>query len=171
MEKGVPWMRFRVCSSWMLFYPSESIRTIRDREPRTSTSTCTQLLRSESIFARVWCWFTSAETVGIIRNREPRTSTSTFTQLLSSEMECDTFGWRVALHIHRNHRCIKDGRPRRPSRLSHSSWALMYHDLVYVHRNRRFVRDGSQGRPPRLSHSSWALNPSWLSVALPPQKP
>ena len=60
---------------------SETVRTIRDGEPRTSTSTFTQL------------WVTLASSVLLYvhkdhkanKDREPRTATSTFTQLLRSE--------------------------------------------------------------------------------------
>ena len=62
----------------MLFYVS--VRTVRDEEPRATTSTFTQLLNSE-----VQCCFTSTETVRTIRDGEPRTATSTFAQLLGSE--------------------------------------------------------------------------------------
>ena len=34
-------------------------------------------------------------------------------------------GW-VLLYVHRNRRLFRDGRPGRPPRLSHSSWALTY---------------------------------------------
>ena len=61
---------------------TETVWTVRDREPRTSTSTFTQLLRSGIRW--VQCWFTFTETVRTVRDGEPRTSTSTFTQLLSS---------------------------------------------------------------------------------------
>ena len=62
---------------------TETIRTIMDGEPRTATSTFTQILRSEII----QCCFASTETVRTIRDGEPRTATSTFTQLLSSDTE------------------------------------------------------------------------------------
>ena len=51
-----------------------------DGEPRTATSTFTQLLSSD----QVQCCFTSTETVRTIRDGEPRTFTSTFAQFLSS---------------------------------------------------------------------------------------
>ena len=62
---------------WVLF-----MRTIRDGESRTFTSTFTQLL---SCMAWVQCCFTSTETIRTIRDGESRTFTSTFTQLLSCE--------------------------------------------------------------------------------------
>ena len=61
------------------FTSTEIIRTIRDGEPRTATSTSTQLCREQ-----VQCCFTSTETIRTISDGEPRTATSTFTQLLSS---------------------------------------------------------------------------------------
>ena len=62
---------------------TETIRTIRDGEPRTSTSNFTQLLSSDS-FTLVQCSFTSTKTIRTIRDGEPRAASSTFTQLLSS---------------------------------------------------------------------------------------
>ena len=65
---------------------AETIRTIRDGEPRSATSTFTQLLGSVSLFrVQVQCCFMSTETERTIRDGEPRTATSTFTQLLRSE--------------------------------------------------------------------------------------
>ena len=61
------------------FTSTETLRTIRDGEPRTATSTFTQLL--SSFF---WCWFKSKETIRTIRDGEPRTATSSFTLFLSS---------------------------------------------------------------------------------------
>ena len=86
-------------SSVQCFFTStaETIRTIRDREPRTSTSTFTQLLSSVS----VQCCFTSTETIRTFRDGEPRTVTSTFTQLLSSEGT--TISSRL-LYVHRDHK-------------------------------------------------------------------
>ena len=58
---------------------TETIRLIRDGEPRTATSTFTQLLSSD-----VQCRFTSTETIRLIRDGEPGMAISTFTQLLNS---------------------------------------------------------------------------------------
>ena len=63
---------------------TETIRTIRDGEPRTATSTFTQLLSSAFGLVQVQCCVTSTETIRNIMDRKPRTATSTFTQLLSS---------------------------------------------------------------------------------------
>ena len=70
------------------------MRTTSDGEPRTATSTFTQLLSSECqqnnaalyifFLPRVQCCFTSTETIRLIRDGEPSTATSTFTQLLIS---------------------------------------------------------------------------------------
>ena len=58
------------------------IRTVRDREPRASTSTFTlQLPCSEHV---VQCCFMSTETIRTVRDGKSRTSSSTFTQFLSS---------------------------------------------------------------------------------------
>ena len=56
------------------FTSTETVRTIRDGEPRTSTSTFTQLLNS-LVDVQVQCCFTSAETVRTIRDGKPRTAT------------------------------------------------------------------------------------------------
>ena len=59
--------------------------TIGDGEPRTATSTFTQLLSSDTC-----CVFefsvalTPTETIRTIRDGKPRTATSTFTQFLGS---------------------------------------------------------------------------------------
>ena len=58
------------------FTSTETVQTVRDGEPRTATSTSTQLLSSAT--QRVQCCFTSTETVRTIRGGEPRTTTSTF---------------------------------------------------------------------------------------------
>ena len=73
------------------FTSTETIRTIRIGEPRTSTSTFTQLLISDC-----QCSFTSTET---IRDGEPRTATSTFTQLLSSVTGSSS---SMLLYVHRD---------------------------------------------------------------------
>ena len=62
------------------------VRTTRDWEPRTATSTFTQLLSSVDK-VQVQCCFTSTETIRTIRYREPRTAISTFTQLLHGSAE------------------------------------------------------------------------------------
>ena len=56
------------------------LRLIRDGKPRTTTSTFTYLLSSESI--SVHCCFTSTGTIRTIRDGEGGTATSTFTQLM-----------------------------------------------------------------------------------------
>ena len=90
------------------FTSIETVRTIRDREPRMATSTFTQLLSS---VVRVQCCFTSTETVRTVsvRDREPRTATTTFTQLLSSVVRvqcCFTSTETV--------RTVRDGEPQTP---------------------------------------------------------
>ena len=71
------------------FTSTETIRTIRDGEPRTATSTFTQLLSSD--IEQVQCCLTSTETVGTIRDGKPRTTTSTFSQPLSSGVDYNFF--------------------------------------------------------------------------------
>ena len=66
------------------FMSTETVQAIRDGEPRTSTSTFTQLLSSVYQLLVQYC-FMSTETVQAIRDGEPRTATSTFTQLLNSD--------------------------------------------------------------------------------------
>ena len=69
----------------------ETVRTIRDGEPRTATLTFTQLLSSVvDYFFFFKCCFTSTETIRTVRDRESRTATSTFTQLLAY---CNAVFW------------------------------------------------------------------------------
>ena len=79
------------------FTSTETVRTIRNGERGTSTSTFTQLVSSDTL-VRLYC-FTSTEIIRLIRDGEPRTATSTFTQLLSS----DTL---VFDHLSLNRLCI-----------------------------------------------------------------
>ena len=70
----------------MLLWSREITRNITGEEPRTATSTFTQLLSSE-------CVCSSSVLLDVHRDhktvwdREPRTATLTFTQLLSSELK------------------------------------------------------------------------------------
>ena len=52
------------CCCWVLLYVHRNRRFIRDGEPRTATSTFTQLLSPESQLVR--CCFTFTETVGLL---------------------------------------------------------------------------------------------------------
>ena len=61
------------------FTSTETVRTIRDGELGTTTSTFTQLLGSD--LSEVQCCLTSTETIRTIREWDPRTAASTFTQL------------------------------------------------------------------------------------------
>ena len=79
------------------FTSIETVRTIRNGERGSSTSTFTQLVSSDTL-VRLRC-FTSTEIIRLIRDGEPRTATSTFTQLLSS----DTL---VFDHLSLNRLCI-----------------------------------------------------------------
>ena len=65
--------KFKCC-----FTSTETIRTVRDGEPRTSTLTFTQLLSSE-LSSSVQCCFTSIVTIRTVRDEEPMVATSTFT--------------------------------------------------------------------------------------------
>ena len=95
------------------FTSTGTMRIIRDGEPRTATSTFTQLLNyvgslfnvalrpqepqgllwtrgpglthTQLLRVAVQCCFTSTETIRVIRDGELRTATSTFTPLLTSE--------------------------------------------------------------------------------------
>ena len=74
------------------FTSTETVQTFRDGDPKTATSSFTQLLCSvQSPFTSVQCCFTFTETIRTVRDGEPRTATSTFTQLLSSLWS--TKGW------------------------------------------------------------------------------
>ena len=105
---------------------TETIRSIRGGEPRTTTSTFTQLLTSDAMF--VQCCFTSTETtLRSIRGGEPRTSTSTFTQLLTSDamfVQCCFTSTETTL------RSIRGGEPR----TSTSTFTqLLSSDLISQH--------------------------------------
>ena len=63
------------------FTSTETVRTIRDWEPRATISHSSWVLG----VLIVECCFTSTETLRTNRDREPRTATSTFTQLLNSD--------------------------------------------------------------------------------------
>ena len=69
-----------LCS--VILTSTETIRTVRDGDPRTAISIFTQLLSGSVILCSVI--LTSTETIRTIRDGKPRTATSTFTQLLSS---------------------------------------------------------------------------------------
>ena len=83
---------------------TETVRTVRDGEPRTATPTLTQLLNSGD---RVQCCLTSTETVRTVRDGEPRTATLTLTQLLNSgdRVQC-------CLTSSETVRTVRDGEPR-----------------------------------------------------------
>ena len=84
-------------TSWHVEYcftSTDTVRTVRDGEPMTSTSTFTQLLSSEmNTFNRSVLLYASTETVPTVRDGEPRTATSTFTQPLGSEMNTFAHLW------------------------------------------------------------------------------
>ena len=61
---------------------TETVQTVRDGEPRTSTSTFTHLQSSDPQWFSVALLVQSVRTIG---DEEPRTATSTSTQLLSSD--------------------------------------------------------------------------------------
>ena len=88
---------------------TETVRTIRDGEPRTSASFFTQLPSSNicGCFAVSW-YFLSTEAIKLIRDGEPRTSTSTFTQLMSSEM-CGSFSVSLCFTSTETARLIREG--------------------------------------------------------------
>ena len=73
---------------------TETVRTLRDGEPRTATSTFTQLLSSTDV--QVQCCFTSTETKRTIRDGSPGTAISIFTRLPSVYL-CSTAATRVGL--------------------------------------------------------------------------
>ena len=87
---------------------AETIRTVKDGEPRTSTSIFTQLLSSVTDCS-------SSVLLYVLRDHkdclggEPRTSTSIFTQLLSSVTDCSN---SVLLYVLRDHKDCWGGEPR-----------------------------------------------------------
>ena len=97
-----------LCSVQCCFTSTETIRLVRDGEPRTATSTVTRLL-SFDVWCSVQCCFTSTETIRLIRDGEPRTATSTFTRLLSFEVWCSV---QCCFTSTETIRIIRDGEPR-----------------------------------------------------------
>ena len=141
---------------------TETVRTIRDGEPRAATSTLTQLLSSE-VRLLLQCRFTSTD-----RDGEPRTATSTFSpgrppRLSAQDGHLD-FQPRTATSTFSPGRpprlSAQDGHldfqprtatstfsPGRPPRLSAQDGHLDFQP-------RTATSTFSPGRPPRLSHSS-----------------
>ena len=82
-------------SNQLLYASTETIRTIKDGEPRTATSTFTQLLSSDSVSFKVASVMstdrTGTETTRTVRDREPRTPPqSTFAQPGTPELWTDS---------------------------------------------------------------------------------
>ena len=110
------------------------------REPRTATSTFTQL---QIVVLGVLLYVHRNRR--LIRDGRPRTATSTFTQL-----QIVVLG--VLLYVHRNRRLIRDGSQGRPPRLSHSScapckqqrWPLLTHADGYKMFRWNSLRNGAQ---------------------------
>ena len=75
-HSGLVWLTVQCC-----FTSTEIIRTVRDGEPRTATSTVTQLLSSDTSCSVLLYVHRAIRTV---RDREPRMVTTTSTQLLGS---------------------------------------------------------------------------------------
>ena len=129
------------------FMSTETLRTVRDGEPRKATSTFTQLL------SLVQCCFMSTETTKTVRDGDSRKATSTFTQLLSL-VQCCFMSTETT-------KTVRDGEPGWPPRLSHSSCALclslstVFKFSVALRPQRPYglLGTGSPGWPPRLSHT------------------
>ena len=84
-------------SQWIhLVLRPQTVRTVRDWDPGTSTSTFTQLPSSVSQWRT-----TSTETVRTTTHGEPRTATSTFTQLLRSFSQWPGSCWML-FYVHRD---------------------------------------------------------------------
>ena len=69
--------------------------------------------------------FTSTETVGLLGTEAQDGHLDFHTAPELSHTPVDFVVVEVLLYVHRNCRCIKDGSPGRPPRLSHSSRALV----------------------------------------------
>ena len=83
--RELPHVQIQCC-----FTSTENIRTIRDREIRTATSTFTLLLSSECFYCSMFLYVQRDHTDS--ESRELRTTTSTFTQLLTSDcIVCSPF--------------------------------------------------------------------------------
>ena len=143
---------------------SKTIRTVMDGEPRTATSTFTQLPTSaENTF--LFFFFCVAwrpqRLYGLLWTGEPRTATSTFTQLPTSAENTFLFFFCVAWRPQRTIRTIMDGEPRMATstftQLPTSAENTFLFFFCVAWRPQRLyglLWTGSPGRPPRLSHSS-----------------
>ena len=148
--------------------------TIGDGEPRTPTSTFTEVL---NVFK---CCFTSTETISAIRHGEPRTATSTFTQLL-------TLRWPVSLRqclllpvmrgvIGRNVSAHMKVLKRISFVLIRPTPALIRIRVQYYTPSTEtagIIRDGeSRTATSTFTHLLNSMRAvDWLNVALRPQKP
>ena len=115
------------------FTSTETVRTIRDGEPRAATSTFTQFLGSDD---RSFC-VGPLETRGTFRDGEPRTATSIFTQLLCSVFVAVVFlcflQVQCCLRPRRPYGLLGTGTPGRPPRLTHSFWAQAWFKAISNH--------------------------------------
>ena len=100
------------------FTSTETIKTIRDGEPRTVTSTFTQLLSHDS-----WWWSVALrpQKLGLFGTGAQDVHLDFHT---APELCMGRGLVEVLLYVHRNCRFIRDGSPGCPPRLSHSSCAL-----------------------------------------------
>ena len=137
----------------MLLYVHRD-RTIRDGgEPRTATSTFTQLLGSDS--SKVQCCFTSTETVLLGTGSPGRPPRLTFTQFLgsdSSKVQCCFTSTETVL--------LGTGSPGRPPRLTFTQFLGSDSSKVqccFTSTETVLLGTGSPAWPPPLSHSSRAF--------------
>ena len=107
----------------MLVTSTETLQTIRDGEPRTSTSSFTQLPSSD--------WAPCSFSLLLLCPRRPHVLKSRKLWSLLS------FHFSVALHPQRLYGPLGTGSPGHPPRLSRSSWVPCSCSLLlYIHRDR-----------------------------------
>ena len=136
----------------MRFTSTETVRTIKDAEPRAATSTFTQLLSSDNGSFNVT--LRPRRPCGPIRDREPRTSIrgeglSESLPVLNSP--CTLCGHKATLeeeeeNVHLDlHTFVHD---------TLCNGSFFFKCCFTSKETIRTIRDGSPGRPPRFSHSS-----------------
>ena len=144
------------------FTSTETTRTIRDGEPRTATSTFTQLLSSEHSSSVQRC-FTSTETTRTIRDGESiRPHRLSHSSEHSSSVQCCFTSTETV-------RTARDGEPRAATSTFTqllSSVLLFSSMLLYVHRDRTVYCIVRHGEPRTVASTFAQLQSSVEDVPL-----
>ena len=126
---------------------TETIRTVRDGEPRTSTSTVTQLLSSETLQFQFSVALHPRKPYGLLGTGSPGRPTSTLTQLLSSEIL--QFQFSVALRSQRPYGLLETSTLTVTRLLSSESSILSFVQCCFT--STETVRTGRDGEPRTAS--------------------